>query len=169
MPRAFAAAGQLNKQAGLYPSKLLGSTGFAKLDVNVSSHNQLALRLNTSRYSGANNVFLDPSSPLTTYGISDNGIEHVETETATASLTSALSSRTVSHLRAQFSRDLQWSQTNSSTPLTRVPGILDGFGRSSILPRETHEKRGHFAETISREDEGLIISLEISRCKRART
>ncbi|MGH7994478.1 MAG: TonB-dependent receptor domain-containing protein, partial [Limisphaerales bacterium] len=29
--------------------------------------------------------------------------------------------------------------------------ILDGFGRSSILPRETHEKRGHFAETISRE------------------
>jgi hypothetical protein len=147
----FATAAQLSKQAGLYPSKLLGNAGFAKLDVNISRHNQLALRLNTSRYSGANNVFLDPSSPLTTYGISDNGIENIQTETATASLTSALSFRTVSHLRAQFSRDLQWSQTNTTTPLTRLPTILDGFGRSTILPRETHEKRGHFADTISRE------------------
>jgi hypothetical protein len=147
----FATASQLAKQAGLYPSKLLGNAGFAKLDVNISQHNQLALRLNTSRYSGANNVFMDPSSPLTTYGISDNGIENVETETATASLTSALSWRSVSHFRAQFSRDLQWSQTNSNTPLTRLPTILDGFGRSTILPRETHEKRGHFAETIIRE------------------
>jgi len=147
----FATASQLSKQAGLYPTELLGNAGFAKLDVNISSHNQLALRLNTSRYSGSNNVFMDPSSPLTTYGISDNGTENVETETATASITSTLSLRTVSHLRAQFSRDLQWSKTNSSTPLTRLPGILDGFGRSRILPRESHEKRGHFAETVSRE------------------
>ena len=36
-------------------------------------------------------------------------------------------------------------------PLTRIPGILDGFGRSTILPRETREDRGHFAETVSRE------------------
>jgi hypothetical protein len=147
----FAAASQLSKQAGLYPSKLLGNAGFAKLDMNISSHNQLALRLNTSHYSGANNVFLDPSSPVTTYGISDNGTENVETETATASLTSTLSWRSVSHFRTQFSRDLQWSRTNSNTPLTRIPTILDGFGRSTILPRETHESRGHFAETISRE------------------
>jgi len=49
-------------------------------------------------YSGANNVFLDPSSPVATYGISDNGVEHVATETATASLTSALSWRLISHL-----------------------------------------------------------------------
>src|SRR5437763_4317260 len=147
----FATASELSKQAGLYPSKLLGNTGFAKIDVNLSQRNQLALRLNTSRYSGANNVFLDPSSPVTTYSISDNGIENVQTETATASLTSALSLRTESHFRAQFSRDLQWSQTNSTTPLTRLPGIVDGFGRSTILPREIHENRGHFAETISRD------------------
>jgi len=147
----FATAGQLSKQAGLYPSQLLGNAGFVKLDVNISSHNQLALRLNTSHYSGTNNVFIDPSSPVTTYGISDNGIENVETGTATASLTSALSWRTVSHFRAQFSRDLQWSQTNSNTPLTRIPSVFDGLGRSTILPRETHENRVHFAETISRE------------------
>src|SRR6266566_8589507 len=87
----------------------------------------------------------------TTYGISDNGIEHAATETATASLTSAVSWRMVSHLRAQVSRDLQWSESNSNSPLTRIPGIMDGFGRSTILPRETREHREHVAETISRE------------------
>ncbi len=149
--QVFATAAQLSQQAGLYPSKLLGNAGFAKLDVNLSTHNLLAVRVNKSQYSGENNVFLDPSSPMTTYGISDNGIERVATETVNASLTSTLSWKMMSHLRAQFSRDLQWSETNASSPLTRIPGILDGFGRSTILPRETREYRGHFAETISRE------------------
>ncbi|PYV79566.1 MAG: hypothetical protein DMG93_20635 [Acidobacteria bacterium] len=73
--------------------------------MNISPRNQFSLRVNTSRYSGENNVFLDPSSPLTTYAISDNGIEHVETETATASLTIAISLHLISHLRLQYSRD----------------------------------------------------------------
>jgi hypothetical protein len=84
----FASAAQLSQESGFYPSKLLGKAGFAKLDLTLSARNQLSLRVNTSRYSGANNVFLDPSSPVTTYSISDNGTEHVATETATASLTS---------------------------------------------------------------------------------
>ena len=147
----FATAAQLSQQSGLYPSRLIGNAGFAKLDVNLSPRNQLAMRLSTSRYSGANNVFLDPSSPVTTYGISDNGTEHVETETATASLTSALSPRLISHLRAQYSRDFEWSESNSNSSLTRIPGILDGLGRSAILPRESREHREHVAETISRE------------------
>jgi len=120
---------------------LLGNTGFAKVDMNITPRNLLSVRVSTSRYSGENNVFLDPASPVTTYGISDNGVEHVATETATASLTSSLSWRMVSHLRAQFSRDLQWSESNSDLPLTRIPGILDGFGRSTILPHETREHR----------------------------
>lgn len=147
----FAAAAQLSRQAGNYPSELLGNAGFAKLDIAISSRNQLALRLNTSRYSGSNNVFLDPSSPVTTYGISDNGTEHVATETLGASLTSAISVRTISSFRAQFSRDLQWSESNSNQPLTRIPGIIDGIGRSAILPRQTREHRFHVAETLSRE------------------
>ncbi len=149
----FATAAQLSQQAGLYPSQLLGNAGFAKLDVNLSSRNLFSVRVSTSLYSGQNNVFLDPSSPVTTYGISDNGVEHVETETVRASLTSSLSLKLVSHLRAQFSRDLQWSESNSNAPLSRIPGILEGFGRSTILPRETREHRAHFAETISREGE----------------
>jgi hypothetical protein len=147
----FATAARLNQQAGLFPSKLLGNAGFAKVDVTVSPHNQLSLRVNTSRYSGANNVFLDPSSPLTTYAISDNGIENVETEIVTASLTTGLSFRTVSHFRAQYSFDHQWSESNSEMPFSRIPTILDGMGRSTILPRENREHRTHIAETISRE------------------
>jgi hypothetical protein len=95
----FATAALLSQQAGLYSSKLLGSAGFAKLDVHLSS-------------------------PMTTYGISDNGIEHVETETATTSLTSTLSLKLVSHFRAQFSRDWQWSESNSNTPRCQHPRRL---------------------------------------------
>ena len=145
----FATAAKLDQQAGLYPSKLLGNAAFAKLDITLSPRNLLAVRVNTSRYSGLNNVFLDPSSPMTTYGISDNGIEHVATETANASLTTAISPQWVSHLRLQYSRDLQWSQSNSSDPLTRIPDILDGIGGSTILPRETREHKLHFAETLN--------------------
>jgi TonB dependent receptor len=147
----FAKAAQLTQQAGQYPSQLLGNAGFLKLDFAISPRNNLSLRLNTSRYSGQNNVFLDPSSPLTTYGISDNGEEQVATESAALSLTSGLSFRLVSRLRAQFSRDLQQSTSNTGAPLTKVTNTIDGFGRSSILPRQTNQHRLHLAETLSLE------------------
>ncbi len=145
----FATAAQLSQQAGTFPSSMLGNAGFFKLDVSLTQHNNLSLRLNTSRYYGHNNVFLDTASPRTSFGISENGEEDVATETGSASLTSSLSFHVVSHLRAQFSRDLQRSSSNTSAPLTRIPGIIDGFGRSSILPRQTREHRLHLAETIS--------------------
>jgi len=34
----FSTAAQLSRQSGLYPSKLLGNAGFAKLDLNLSPH-----------------------------------------------------------------------------------------------------------------------------------
>src|SRR5438128_7902974 len=145
----FATATQLSKQAGIYPASMLGNAGFLKLDASLSQHNHLSARLSTSRYYGHNNVFLDTARPLTSYGTSENGDEDVYTETGTISLTSNLSFRLISHLRAQFSRDLQDSSSNSSDPITRIPTIIDGFGRSSILPRQTREHRAHFAETIS--------------------
>src|SRR5262249_2212608 len=148
----FSAARQLDGLAGNYPAKLLGNAGFFKIDVAVNPRNQLSARLNTSRYWGTNNVFFDPASPLTTYAISDNGEEDVATESGSISLTSGLSYRFISHLRAQFSRDLQQSFTNSSEPLTKIYRITDGFGRSSILPRETREHRLHLAETLSFDD-----------------
>ncbi len=145
----FASAAQLSQQAGPYPSQLLGLTGFFKLDYAVSPRNNLSLRLNTSRYHGQNNVFLDPANSLTTFGISDNGEEQVATETAALTLTSAISSELVSHLRAQFSHDLQQSSTNTDAPLTKITNTIDGFGRASILPRQTNEHRLHLAETLS--------------------
>ena len=147
----FAAAARLSTLAGEFPSKMVGNAGFFKLDFSLTPHEALAMRISTSRYSGLNNVFLDPSSPLTTNAISENGEEQVFTETAAVSLTSTFSWRLISHLRAQFSRDLQQSSTNTTDPLTVVRSIVDGFGRSNILPRQTREHRLNLAETISLE------------------
>jgi hypothetical protein len=145
----FAAAAQLSSLAGAYPAAQIGNAAFAKLDINISPRNQLALRYNSSRYWGSNNVFLDPASPVTYDSISDNGEEMVSTDTGSASLTSSLSTRLLSHLRAQFSRDLRQSFTNTSDTLVKVNDIIDGIGRSDQLPRATREHRAQLAETLS--------------------
>ena len=145
----FAAADQLSALAGTYRSQLLGNAGFLKADVSLSPRHYLSARISTSRYYGQNNVFFDPASPITTYAISDNGEEDVTTESASLALTSNFSFRTVSHFRAQFSRDLQQSASNSQETLTRIASIIDGFGRSTILPRQTREHRLHLTETLS--------------------
>ncbi len=147
----FASAAQLSSLAGEYPAAQIGNTAFVKLDINLSPRHQFSLRVNTTRYWGANNVFLDPSSPVTYDSISDNGGELVSTETASLSLTSSFTPRLISHLRAQFSRDLQQSYSNTSDVLVKIPTILDGIGRSNLLPRQTNEHRLHFAETVSHE------------------
>ncbi len=149
MGLVFAAANQLTSEAGQYPGQMLGNAGFFKFDAALSAHESLSARVNTSRYWGQNNVFLDPASPLTTFGVSDNGEERVATETGSLALTSSFSWRLVSHLRAQFSRDLQRSSSNTNEPLTRISSVIDGFGRSSILPRQTREHRLHLTETLS--------------------
>lgn len=147
----FAAASQLSTVAGTYPSELQGDTGFLKVDYSLTPHHSLSARLSTSRYYGQNNVFFDPASPVTTFATSDNGEEDVATESAVVSLSSTLSYRLISHLRVQFSRDLQQSSANSSDPLTKIYSVIDGMGRSSILPRQTREHRLHLAETVSLE------------------
>jgi hypothetical protein len=147
----FAAAAQLSQMGGQYRAALIGNTGFLKVDATLTPKHFLSLRLNTSRYYGQNNVFFDPASPITTYAISDNGEEDVATETGSLSLTSSISPRLISHLRAQFSRDQQSSRSNSEATLTRITNVIDGFGRSTILPRETREHRLHLAETLSLE------------------
>jgi len=147
----FAAAAQLTSLAGEYPAAQIGNSGYGKLDINLNAHHQLALRVNTSRYWGSNNVFLDPGSPVTYDSISDNGEETVATETGSLSLTSSLTPHWISHLRAQLSRDVQQSFSNTSDVLVKIPNILDGMGRSDLLPRQTRQNRLHAAETLSLE------------------
>ena len=90
---------------------------------------QLSLRVNTTRYWGANNVFLDPASPVTYDSISDNGQETVSTETGSLSLTSSFSPRWISHLRAQFSRDRQQSlQQHAAMCWSRFPPSSTAWG-----------------------------------------
>ena len=145
----FAAANRLSQMGGEYRSQLLGNTAFAKVDWSLSPRHFLSARLNTSRYYGSNNVFFDPASPVTSYAISDNGEERVSTESGTLSLTSSLSQQLISHLRLQFSRDLQQSFSNSDTPLTQIYDLMEGFGRSTILPRRTREHKFQVADTLS--------------------
>lgn len=157
--KVFAAAHQLSTMAGQYPARMLGNAGFAKLDISLSPHQLLSARVNTSRYWGQNNVFLDPASPLTTFAMSANGQEQVATESASLALTSNLSWRVVSHLRAQLSRDLQQSTSNSTDPFTRITDVFDGFGRSSLLPRQTREHRIHLTETLNVESRRHSLKL----------
>lgn len=145
----FAAAAKLSSLTGEYPAAQIGNSGYAKLDINVTPRHQLALRVNTTRYWGSNNVFLDPASPVTYDAINNNGQELVATETANVTLTSGLSQRWISRLRLQFSRDRQQSYSNTDDVLVKIPTILDGVGRSNILPRQTREHRFHLAETMS--------------------
>lgn len=147
----FGAAAQLTALAGEYPAGQIGNSSFGKLDINLTPRHQLSLRLSTTRYWGANNVFLDPASPVTFDAIDNNGQEIVSTETASMSLTSGLSQRWISHLRLQYSRDQQQSYSNTSDVLVKIPAILDGMGRSNILPWQTLEHRLHLAETVSHE------------------
>ena len=145
----FAAAAKLSAQGGTYHSRLIGNAGFFKLDRVLSTHELLSARLSTSRYYGTNNVFFEPSSPVTNDAISGNGEETVATESASLSLLSSLTPRWTSHLRAQFSRDLEQSFPNSTLPSTEIYNWIDDMGESSILPRQTREHRLHLAETIS--------------------
>jgi len=147
----FDAAAQLTKLAGEYRAALLGNAGFGKLDISLSPKHQLTLRVNTSRYYGDNNVFFDPANPISFNAVSSNGTEEVRTISAGANLLSAISPRWTSHLRVQYSRDDQESEANSDDVLSKVADVIDRFGRSSIAPRSTEEKRLHIAETLSRE------------------
>jgi hypothetical protein len=145
----FAAAAQLTALGGYYPAAQIGNASYAKLDINLTPRNQLAIRFNASRYWGSNNVFLDPASPVTYDSISDNGEETVSTDTGSVALVSSLTPRLISHLRAQFSRDLRQSYTNTTDTLLKVTDIIDGIGRSDQLPRATREHRAQLAETLS--------------------
>ncbi len=147
----FAAAQQLSAMGGAYPTDMSGNAVFGKVDFVLSPKHLAFVRVNTSRYSGTNNVFFDPSSPITGYAESANGTESVATESVAASLISAWTSRFTSNLRGQFSRDLQSSTANSDLPLTKIYNLVAGFGGSSILPRTTNERKLHIADTFSYE------------------
>lgn len=145
----YATAAQLSQAAGTYRTDLLGTTGFLKTDFVLSQKHLLSARVNISRFHGANNVFFDAFSPITHSALTQNGEEIVGTESLTVSLTSVVTPRWTSHLRAQFSRDNQASSANSAAAAVTINDWLSGSGRSSILPRQTNEHRWQLADSLS--------------------
>lgn len=148
-PNVPTAAAQLSAQGGTFRSKMLGDAGFLKLDRALSQHELLSARIGTSRYYGTNNVFFDPSSPITNDAMSGNGEEEVTTASGALSLLSSLAPRWTSHFRGQYSLDLEQSVPNSTMAKTEIYDWLNDMGESSILPRVTRERRLHVAETMS--------------------
>lgn len=142
-------AALLSSLGGTYHAELKGTTRFIKIDDVLSPRNYLSLRLSSTRFTGDNNVFFDPGNPVTNDLESSNGVEQVSTDSALLTLTSTLNRRWTSHARVQFSRDLEQSFPNSEDARTKIYGVVDGFGRSSILPRRTREHRTHAAETLT--------------------
>ena len=145
----MASSAQLSAMGGTFHAKLLGETGFVKLDRVLSPHQYLTARLSASRSYGANNVYFDPGSPITFDSISANGEEDVATESASLSLLSGITPRLTSHLRVQFSRDLEQQFPNTTGTQTSIYSWMEDFGQSSWLPRQTREHRLHLAETLS--------------------
>lgn len=145
----MASSAQLSAMGGTFHAKLLGETGFVKLDRVLSPHQYLTARLSASRSYGANNVYFDPGSPITFDSISANGEEDVATESASLSLLSGITPRLTSHLRVQFSRDLEQQFPNTTGTQTSIYSWMEDFGQSSTLPRQTREHRLHLAETLS--------------------
>jgi hypothetical protein len=146
------AARSLSRLGGTFPARMAGNAELAKLDATLTPRHHLSFRANASRYWGRNNVYFDPSSPITFYAVSENGEEDVATETTLLSLASGLNKWMLSQFRGQFSRDLQQSYSNADWPRVRIADVIDGFGRSSILPRQTREHRLHLTETLSVEN-----------------
>ena len=147
----MASAAQLNAMGGSYPTTMHGNAGFAKIDFNLSSKQLAFVRISTSMLTGTNNVFFDPSSPITGYAATGNGTENVHTESVAAALTSAWTTNLATSLRMQFSRDAQTSTANSDQPWTKIYDLVAGFGESSTLPRDTNENKLQIAETVSYE------------------
>src|ERR1700722_9874618 len=135
--------------AGTFHAQLYGETGFVKLDRVLSAHQFLSARLSTSRSYGANNVYFDPGSPITYDSISANGEEDVSTDSASLSLLSGISPRLISHLRVQFSLDLEQLSPNTNDTQSSIYNLMLHFGESSALPRLTRGHRLHLAETLS--------------------
>ena len=145
------AAQQLNAMGGTYPTLMQGNAAFGKVDFTLSPKHLAFLRVNTSMLTGTNNVFFDPSSPITGYAATANGSEHVRTESVAGALLSSWTANLATNLRLQFSRDLQQSTANSGEPWTKIYNVMAGFGQSTMLPRETLEHKLHIADTLSYE------------------
>jgi hypothetical protein len=148
-PTVAPAATQLSTMGGTFHAKLLGETGFLKLDRVLAPHQFLTARLSASQSYGENNVFFDPGSPISFDSISANGEEDVETESGSLSLLSGITPRLTSHLRVQFSRDLEQQFPNSTGTQASIYSWMEAFGQSSNLPRTTREHRLQLAETLS--------------------
>jgi outer membrane receptor protein involved in Fe transport len=132
-----------------FVSSHLAEVALGKLDWHITSNEILSGRYNVQRFRGSNNTFFDQVNPLTNFAANENGGERVHTDSVVVSLLSVLSPSVLNEARYQFARDNQFTSANSTPPLGSVRDIIFGFGRSSILPRNTFENRHQIIDNLT--------------------
>ena len=148
-PAIQSAVAFLRGLEGDYKSELLAHVFLVKTDWIVNSKNTLSARYNYQGLGGANSVFFNLVNPVTRFTIDNNATGEVRTDSAVASLTSVLSTKSLNEFRFQFSWDNQNNVANSDQPQVAISNVISGFGRATTEPRYTKEKRVQFMDNYS--------------------
>ena len=129
-----------------------GNAGFAKMDFTLSPKQLAFVRLSTSRFSGTNNVFFDPSSPITELR-RDGERKRRRQDRKRGGVADQRLDQQPGHQPAAAVLPRP-AAVDSPTPTSRGPRSTTwspGFGGSSMLPRDTREHKLHIADTLSYE------------------
>lgn len=139
----------LRSLEGDFKTELLAKVFLAKTDWNINSRHTLSARYNYQDLGGSNNVFFNLVNPVTRFAIDNNSTGEVRTDSAVVSVTSITSPRSLNEFRFQFSFDDQNNVANSDVPQASISNVISGFGRSTIEPRYTREKRFQLMDNYS--------------------
>lgn len=117
-----------------------------KADWDAGTAGHLSARYNRQRFTGVNN-----ENGGTTQSVQHSGNSLVQTDTITASLTTALSSNVFNELRGQYAKDSEPGQANSADPeaLIQQGAFTFTIGRNNFSPRETTITRYQVADTAT--------------------
>src|SRR5258705_2153101 len=136
----------LQPKLNTYPVGRKQDVFLGKVDISLTSNNQLSLRYNHQGFTGVNN---ENNGPLSAGEQSGNSL--VQSDSLSGTLTSTLPHRLVNEFRFQLARDKEPGQANSDQPeafINTGAGNLN-LGRNNFSPRETTIKRVQLIDNLS--------------------
>jgi len=146
-PASLAAFAILTPLAQEYPQQLHQDVYLVKTDHELLANNHLSLRYNRQRFTGVN--FENGSI---TNSVQHTGNSLVFTDSLSAVHDMTVSSSFFNEVRAQYLKDREPGQANSSDPEAQISesGIpVINIGRNTFSPRETTIKRYQIADTAT--------------------
>jgi hypothetical protein len=139
---------QLNQYLAPYQVGARNDVGLAKVDLNITQNDRLAVRYNINRFVG-----LNFENANTTFFTGSGAAEHtgnseVTTDNIAVNYTKVIGSNMVFDSRYIFIRDNEPGFANATTPETVITNGPT-FGRNNFSPRYTNAKTSQFIETLS--------------------